>query len=64
MLTCSRTENALTSEMPAGDLQAPLTAGDYVQGPDAAPVTLVEYADYECPYSRIATGTQGRSSVT
>src|SRR2546428_5282009 len=49
-----RADNVLTNEMPAGDLQVPVTARDHVRGPDSAPVTLVEYADYECPYSRIA----------
>jgi protein-disulfide isomerase len=47
-------DNTLTGEMPTGDLQAPVTARDHVQGPDTALVTMVEYADYECPYSRIA----------
>lgn len=44
----------MTSNIRTGDLQVPANAQDHVQGPDSAPVTLVEYADYECPYSRRA----------
>jgi len=31
-------------------LSAELSAGKYVRGDAAAPVTIVEFADYQCPY--------------
>ena len=31
-------------------LIVPVKAGDHIQGSNDAPVTLIEYGDYQCPY--------------
>ena len=31
-------------------LRVPVTPADHIRGPENAPVTMVEYGDYECPF--------------
>lgn len=35
-------------------LQVPVSAQDHIQGPANAPLTLVEYGDFECPHCGMA----------
>jgi protein-disulfide isomerase len=35
-------------------LRTPVTPHDHISGPPEAPVTLVEYGDYECPHCGLA----------
>jgi len=38
----------------APDLAVPVSDGDHSMGPSGAPVTVVEYGDFECPICKLA----------
>jgi protein-disulfide isomerase len=39
-----------TSSIPPGSLTLPVAGRDHIQGSMDAPIMLLEYGDYECPY--------------
>lgn len=40
--------------MTSATLATPITEDDHTQGPANAAITLVQYGDYECPYTRLS----------
>jgi protein-disulfide isomerase len=41
-------------------LRTPITKSDHVRGQESAPITFVEYGDYECPHCALAHPIVGR----
>jgi len=46
----------MTAQSDGDRLSVPVGPRDHTQGPQAARITLVQYGDYECPYSAEAFG--------
>ncbi len=46
--------NPQVPQAPAGNLEAmaPITKGDHIRGNANAPITIVEYSDFECPFCK------------
>jgi len=42
------------SSVPKSKLMLPINGRDHVRGPIDAPIALLEYGDYECPYCGVA----------
>ena len=43
-------KEVLTASIPKTKNTVPVAERDHIQGPIAAPIKLLEYGDYECPY--------------
>jgi len=43
-------KTTLDSTIPVSKLTLPIAGRDHIQGPIDAPIALLEYGDYECPY--------------
>lgn len=41
-----------SAELPSGSTVAPVTESDHIRGNPNAPIVLVEYSDYDCPFCK------------